>query len=151
MRVGTLAGSASGTHHLADRLGIWASALCVVHCLLTPVLLSFSAVMAHLLPGEESTHRLLSVLVALFGAAALVRGFRVHQHRRVVVMMAGGLGCIAGTAWFGDRLPTHVWEVSITLLGSLLMITAHRLNHTFCQQCDCAAPCKPKAGQIRLS
>ena len=135
----------AGARHLADRLGIWASALCVVHCLLTPVVLSLSAVAAHLLPGEESTHRSLAVLVALFGAVALLRGFRVHGRRRVIVMMAGGLGCIAGAAWLGDRLPSHAWEVGITLLGSALMIGAHRLNHTFCRRCECAGSCQPHA------
>src|SRR5271170_6330425 len=41
----------------ADKLGIWASAFCVVHCVLTPVLVSMSVVLAHLIPGEERTHR----------------------------------------------------------------------------------------------
>lgn len=135
--------TAAGSRHLADRLGIWASALCVVHCLLTPVLLSLSAVVAHLLPGEESTHRILAVLVATFGAVALLRGFRVHGRRRVIAMMASGLCCIAGAAWLGDRLPSHAWEVCITLLGSALMIGAHRLNHTFCRRCECAGNCQP--------
>ena len=130
---------------MADRLGIWASALCVVHCLLTPMLLSLSAVAAHFLPGEESTHRSLAMLVALFGALALLRGFRLHGRRRVIAMMAGGLLCIAGAAWFGDRLPSHAWEVGITFMGSALMICAHRLNHTFCRQCECAASCQPRA------
>src|ERR1700751_240981 len=43
----------------ADRLGTWTSALCLVHCLLTPALLSFSAVFAHFLPADESVHRTL--------------------------------------------------------------------------------------------
>jgi hypothetical protein len=36
-----------------DRIGVWTSTLCVVHCLLTPVVLSPSAVSAHFLPSEE--------------------------------------------------------------------------------------------------
>ena len=140
-----LAQSSVGSRHLADRLGIWASALCVVHCLLTPVVLSLSAVAAHFLPGEESTHRSLAVLVALFGTVALLRGFRMHGRRRVIGMMAGGLFCIAGAAWSGDRLPSHAWEVGITFVGSALMIGAHRLNHTFCRRCECAAGCQPDA------
>ncbi len=120
---------------------MWTSALCVVHCLLTPVLLSFSAVLAHLLPGEEVTHRSLAMLVALFGTIALITGFRWHRRFAVLALMLGGLGCIAGAAWFGDRLPSHAYEVGITFAGSALMITAHRLNHTFCHRCACAAGC----------
>lgn len=134
----------------ADRLGTWASVLCVVHCLFTPVLISFSAVFAHLLPGEERTHRTLAVCVACFGALALISGFRRHRRRRVVLLLVSGLGCIFYAAWFGDRLPSHVWEVSITFVGSSLMIAAHRLNHTFCGACACAndAPAKVP-GEVR--
>lgn len=126
---------------LADRLGMWTSALCVVHCLLTPVLLSFSAVLAHLLPAEEGTHRTLALLVALFGTVALVAGFRRHRRPEVMLLMLGGLSCIAGAAWLGDLLPNHTYEVGITFVGSALMISAHRLNHTFCRRCECASGC----------
>ena len=126
--------------HWFDKLGAWTSALCVVHCLLTPVLLSFSAVLAHLLPAEEKVHRSLAMLVALFGTVALLYGFRRHRRTRVLLLMLGGLALIFGAAWFGDRLPAHAYEVAITFAGSSLMIAAHRLNHTFCRSCLCATP-----------
>lgn len=124
----------------ADRFGIWTSAVCVVHCLLTPVLISFSAVFAHFLPAEESVHRSLALLVSSFGAFALIAGFRSHRRALVLLMMLIGLGCIAGAAWFGSRLPSHAAEVMITVIGSGCMIWAHRLNHTFCKSCSCSAP-----------
>ena len=134
----------AGTREWADRLGAWTSALCVVHCLLTPVLLSFSAVLAHLLPAEESVHRSLALLVAFFGAVALIAGFRRHRRALVLLMMILGLSCIAGAAWFGDKLPSHGVEVLITFLGSGFMIGAHRLNHTFCKACACASKQRAK-------
>ena len=129
----------TGSRQWADRLGVWTSALCVVHCLLTPLLISFSAVLAHFLPAEERVHRSLALLVALFGTVALLLGFRKHRRPTVLFIMLAGLGCIVGAAWFGDRLPSHAIEVAITFCGSALMITAHRLNHTFCRSCECAA------------
>ena len=121
----------------ADHMGIWASALCIVHCLLTPILLSMSAVFAHFLPSEERTHRSLALFIACVGAIALVRGFRAHRRIRVICLMAAGLACIFFAAYWGDRLPAHWAEVGITFLGSILMISAHRLNHTFCKDCAC--------------
>lgn len=117
---------------------MWTSGLCVVHCLLTPILLSTSAVFVHFLPSEEWVHRLLAVFIALLGAIALVRGFRMHRRRRVIGLMLSGLACIVFAAYAGDRLPSHSAEVGITFLGSLLMISAHRINHTFCKDCSCA-------------
>jgi uncharacterized membrane protein YfcA len=121
-----------------DRVGVWASALCVVHCLLTPILLSMSAVFMHFLPSEERVHRSLALLIALIGAIALVRGFRTHRRARVIFLMAAGLACIFFGAFQGDRLPGHWAEVGITFCGSILMISSHRLNHTFCKNCACA-------------
>lgn len=110
----------------------------MIHCVLTPVVLSLSAVSAHFLPSEERVHRTLAIGIAAIGVLAIVRGVRMHGRLRVVALMAGGLACIWGTAWWGDRLPSHAVEVSLTTLGSVLMIAAHRLNHTFCCDCSCA-------------
>src|SRR6202521_4329336 len=110
----------------ADQIGIWTSTLCVIHCLLTPVLLSLSAVSAHFLPSEEKTHRTLAVAIAALGAIALVRGYRTHHSSRVLVLMVIGLVFIFGGAYWGDRLPSHTTEVVVTLIGSGFMIAAHR-------------------------
>lgn len=134
--------AANTSRQWADRLGVWTSCLCVLHCILTPILVSSSVVFAHFLPAEENTHRSLALVVALFGAIALLFGFRRHGRRSVIVLMAVGLSSIAGGAWFGDRLPSHGYEVAVAMLGSVFMITAHRLNHTFCRSCECSSNCK---------
>jgi len=121
-----------------DQIGIWTSSLCVIHCLLTPVVLSLSAVSVHFLPSEERTHRTLAVAIAALGAAALVRGYRNHRSSRVLLLMLVGLAFIFGGAWWGDRLPSHSVEVLVTLTGSGFMIAAHKLNHTFCRHCSCS-------------
>jgi hypothetical protein len=123
----------------ADRLGVWASVACAVHCLLTPLLLSFSPVFVHLLPGEEAFHRRLAILVAGTAAVAVFYGFRKHGRRRVLLLMGAGLALIIGTAWWGHLFANHALEVGVTILGSTLLIAAHRLNHTFCRSCECVA------------
>lgn len=61
-------GSGSLTRSLPlDQIGIWTSTACVIHCLLTPVVLSISSVSAHFLPSEERTHRALAVIIASLG------------------------------------------------------------------------------------
>jgi MerC mercury resistance protein len=120
----------------ADNLGIWASALCVVHCIATPFLISMSVVLARVLPGEARTHRTLAVGVAVLGAMALAKGYRAHRRRRVLAVMAAGLGFIFFGAFFGERLPAHGFEVGVTMMGSVLMMTAHRMNHSFCRDCS---------------
>jgi hypothetical protein len=121
----------------ADRLGIIASAVCFVHCILTPVVLSLSAVWVHYLPSEEKFHRGLAVLIAAIGCFAILGGYRRHRRSRVLLLMSAGLLLIFAGAYWGDRLPSHLAEVAVTMIGSCLMITAHFINHTFCKSCRC--------------
>ena len=112
-----------------DQLGIWTSTLCIIHCLVTPIVLSVSAVSAHFLPSEERTHRTLAVVIASLGALALVRGYRSHRSFCVMLIMIAGLSCIFAGAFFGNRLPSHWVEVLITFIGSGFMITAQNESH----------------------
>jgi MerC mercury resistance protein len=119
----------------ADGLGIIASALCMVHCVLTPVVLSLIAVWAHYLPSEERFHRILAALIATFGAVAIIGGYRRHRRCRVLLLMSVGLVLIFAGAYWGSRLPSHLAEVAVTMVGSCFMIAGHFLNHTFCRSC----------------
>jgi uncharacterized membrane protein YfcA len=129
----------------ADRLGILASSICAVHCLLTPVVLSLSAVWAHYLPSDERFHRVIAFIVAGLGASAVVANYRRHRRRRVLLLMGAGLVCIFLGAYYGERLRSHTTEIGVTPLGSALMISGHRLNHTFCRDCpECDRDAAPE-------
>jgi uncharacterized membrane protein YfcA len=119
----------------ADGLGIIASSLCLVHCVLTPVLLSLLSVWAHYLPSEERFHRILASLVAALGGVAIFSGYRRHRQSRVLLLMGVGLLLIFAGAYWGSRLPSHLAEVAVTMIGSCFMIAGHFLNHTFCKSC----------------
>ena len=68
------------TAHL-DRAGMVASALCFVHCIAAPVVLSLSAVFSHFIPSEEHTHRVLAVFVTSMGAVAIGFGYPKAQEK----------------------------------------------------------------------
>ncbi len=119
-----------------DRIGVYASVLCFIHCLATPIILSLLAVYAHFLPSEERTHRVLALFITLIGAVAILGGYRRHRKPIVLVLMLAGLALIFAGAFYGDRLPSHWLEVLVTLAGSCCLIAAHRKNHTFCKSCS---------------
>jgi Na+-driven multidrug efflux pump len=128
----------------ADRLGIIASVLCFIHCVLAPVVVSLLAVGAHYLPSEEKVHRILAVCVAALGSLAIFSGYRRHRRSRVLLLMSSGLFLILVGAYLGNRLPSHLTEVAVTMTGSCLMIAGHFFNHTFCRNCErCNDPCSP--------
>jgi MerC mercury resistance protein len=126
----------------ADRWGIIASTACFIHCIVTPVVLSMSAVSAHYVPSDENVHRALALVVATIGGFAIVTGYRRHRRARVLMLMICGLLLIFLAAFWGDLLPSHGVEVVATMIGSCFMIAAHFINHTFCKNCD-------RCGEIR--
>src|ERR1700746_369622 len=89
-----------------DRVGIVTSALCFVHCIATPVVLSLSAVSSHFLPSENHTRRVLAVFVTIVGALAIGSGYRTHKRKRVLAAVFLGLLLICSGAYFGDLLPS---------------------------------------------
>ena len=73
--------------------------------------------------------------IAAVGLFAVLRGLRRHGKRRVLGLMVLGLLLIAGAALFGQSLPSRWMEVAVTLLGSVFLILAHLLNHSFRRRC----------------
>jgi uncharacterized membrane protein YfcA len=118
-----------------DAVGIGASTLCAIHCLLLPFVLAFAPAMAHFLPGDEVVHRTLACLLAAIGLVAFRAGYKVHRKKIVIVLLATGIAGVSAGAYAGSLLPSHHWEVVITILGGAFLISAHSLNRTLCRSC----------------
>ena len=118
-----------------DTIGVGASTLCLIHCVLTPIALSFAPVLSGFLPGDTAVHRVVIVLVVAIGLLAFIPGYRKHHKLIVFLPMVAGVWAI-GLGAFGDSSMGPLAEKCITILGSTLVITAHGLNRTFCKYCD---------------
>jgi MerC mercury resistance protein len=100
------------------------------------VVLSLPAVWVPYLPAEERFHWVLAAMVAAIGCIAIITGYQRQRRLPVFGLLAGGLGLIFAGAYLGNRLPSHAAEMAVTMTGSSLMIAAHLINHTFCENCD---------------
>ena len=65
-----------------DHVGIWASSLCAVHCLLTPVILivaaDFAGIWAH-----PAAHWVLAAITIPLAAGVIFKGYKRHQKKWV--------------------------------------------------------------------
>ena len=118
-----------------DAIGIGASTLCMVHCLLTPLLLAFAPACAHFLPGSETVHRTLAYLLMALGLLAFRAGYRIHHKKSILTLLAAGMAGVTVGAY--ANLPSHGWEVGITFLGGSLLILAHYCNRRLCHLIRC--------------
>ncbi|WP_260706305.1 MerC domain-containing protein [Edaphobacter flagellatus] len=117
-----------------DHAGAMASGICLVHCLMTPVVISLFPGALPYLPGDLRVHRLLAAIILLIGAAAFIPGYRIHRRKALLGLIAIGLLLILCVAWAGNAMSPSV-ELVLSVSGSLILVAAHLLNRSFCLRC----------------
>ncbi|WP_100642725.1 MerC domain-containing protein [Alteromonas facilis] len=112
-----------------DKLGIWVSGLCAIHCLALPLLLPIAPLVASSFVAEAWFERSILTLSLLVGFSALTIGyFRYHRKTYpVYALIAGGL-----IYWYKDMFGEQ-YEPFTIAVGAGLIITAHVMNLKLCK------------------
>ena len=107
-----------------DGLGLSIAGLCLVHCLVTTVLLAVLASAGGLFLNPV-IHEVGLFLAIILGILALGKGFRDHGLFLPATIGAIGIGTMAGAL----TLPHGGMEIAFTVLGVMLLGFGHLLNH----------------------
>lgn len=117
---------------LLDRLGIGVSAICVIHCLSIPVLVSILPLWPVHGVLQEWVHPILMIplLPIVYFAAR-----RSHFDRQITTLLLTGTlfvlaGWLLGHYWLGFWV-----ETVLTIIGSGLLISGHWRNYRHHQRC----------------
>ena len=119
-----------------DALAVCASAVCMVHCLVLPLLLAALPMFAGWLDPGESVHRIILAFAVPTSAVALLGGWRMHHARGPVLSGVLGLALMTIGIVFAGR---PALETAFSVTGSLMLAFAHIANwrnRTLC----CTAP-----------
>jgi hypothetical protein len=81
------------------------------------------------------THLVLAIGIALAGGLAFCPGYKVHRKGWILVLFLLGIALISAAAALGEPVLSAYGETGITVFGSLLLITAHWCNRSFCHSC----------------
>lgn len=113
-----------------DRLGISASLLCILHCVLTPLLVVMVPFVGTQL-AHGWFHAVIAAIVVPVAVWALWNGYRQHNDARVLWLGGIGLGFVA----LALLLPGEVLQREFILMsiGGLSLAGAHLLNLRRCQ------------------
>jgi|TARA_B110000467_G_scaffold94888_1_gene85774 hypothetical protein len=122
---------------LLDKFAVTTSALCAVHCLGLPVLLSVFPAVAASIFGQELFHVLLLWLVIPLSLVALTLGCRKHKSLQVAVMGLIGLTFLIIAATLGHDLLGEAGERIATLIGAVAIAAGHMRNYALCRRVDC--------------
>jgi hypothetical protein len=121
---------------MIDRLGIFVSSLCMVHCLALPVLLPLLSLSLH---GEETsdlTHIVFAAILVPATIYAAYSGYRKHHAWMPVISFAIGTAAILSAVFFIHDLYGEFAEQALTVTGSILLIFAHIRNYRLQHVCD---------------
>ena len=120
---------------ISDKLAMLLSSLCVLHCLLTPILLiALPSLASAAILNDETFHQVLLFFVLPIGAIALVLGYIHHKNKWVAVAGAFGLTLLSSpllmeSVGLGHAMLGEYGEVIITLVASLVIVGAHIVNY----------------------
>ncbi|WP_322965719.1 MerC domain-containing protein [Sphingomonas fuzhouensis] len=113
-----------GRHWHMDALAISASTLCLIHCLLLPVLIAFLPAIAEWADLGETFHIVMLVIAVPLSGLTLIGGWR--RHRAGLPVLVGAVGLIlliVGLAFEGQMAGT-----ALTVAGGLTLAVAHIAN-----------------------
>ena len=142
----TVAISRSQAHTRADALGLLLSAICMLHCLLLPVLIAFGVGGAVTGLDSEWTHVVLLASVVPISAIAFVGGWIRHRRMQVLALGTLGVALLALAAFVLHPYFGKTADALVTTAGGALLAVAHWRN----RDCSCSHGDSPRtaaAGQ----
>jgi CDP-diglyceride synthetase len=118
-----------------DRIGISASILCAIHCVLTPLLVILIPFAGNFLAGAW-IHVAIAVVIFPVAIWALWNGYRRHRHPRILI--AGGIGLLFMAAGMFFEGATHssresALQTLFMIAAGLTLASAHYFNLRACR------------------
>jgi hypothetical protein len=114
-----------------DRMGVWVTGLCALHCLLLPLFISVIPFIASSFVASAWFERTILSVSILVGFVALLIGFNQY-HRQLYPMYSLTLG---GLIYWNKDMFGHAYEPLAILLGAVFIIAAHLVNLRLCRKC----------------
>ena len=119
---------------MLDRLGITATSLCVLHCILLPILLPALPLLGLSFLADHSWEHVFLIFTAMLGSVALFSGFK-RYHRKMYPFYLLFVG--VGIYWIKHDF-SEEYEAYFIIIGASLIVAAHYINLKLCNSCrDC--------------
>jgi len=116
-----------------DKTAIGISVFCVLHCVVTPlIVLSLPAATGWFI-ADEHFHQLLIYMVLPISIVALMLGCRKHASVKVISAGIVGLVVLVAAAFFVHDVVGQLGEQLLTVVGTDFVSYAHWQNYLFCR------------------
>jgi len=129
---------------LTDKLGIFLSFACVLHCILLPIILPLLPFIGFAFDHNGLFHVYLSIIIVAIACITLMPGYLKH-HNPEPLGLAFIAACILILSGIIEMKIGHTLQITLaTVAGSCSMIWAHYTNHKnlcACEHHKCEAKC----------
>ena len=116
---------------MLDKLGIAATSLCALHCILLPILLPALPLLGISFLADHAWEHFFLIVTAVLGCIALFSGFK-RYHRKIYPFYLLFLGI--GIYWQKHDFSPEVQPFFI-VVGAALIVAAHVINLRLCNSC----------------
>lgn len=123
---------------IMDRVGIWTSSLCALHCLLLPILITVLPFVSASFFAEAWFEKTILSLSMIVGFWALLTGF-YRYHRQLYPIYSLLLG---GLIYWNKDMFGEAYEPLTVVSGALLIVAAHVINIKLCKSCSDCQSCE---------
>lgn len=121
-------------HDCVNRTGMWASALCAVHCAAAPLLMTALPLLGlNALAGTAAEWTLSFFAIAL-AVGALCWGHRQHGSQRVFALFSTGIALLA-IGRMAESMEWGEWGMPMLVIGGFTIALAHFVNGRLCRAC----------------
>ena len=118
-----------------DQIAIALSAVCIVHCLAVPVIVAILPIAAVSFGDSQHFHGIMLWLVVPTSLVGFLLGYRLHRRSGIVGLGALGIVILAAAANWGHESWNEALEISVSVLGSLILAAAHWSNFREVRKC----------------
>ena len=112
-----------------DILAVSLSVLCILHCLLLPIMVIALPSMASLFFVDEVFHTWMVIAVIPISGIALYRGWKKHQVLKIGTIGFMGLLLLSCAAFLGHDFISENDERFLTIIGTTIITLAHIWNY----------------------
>lgn len=121
-----------------DKFAILLSGACLLHCLITPIVVTALPIFSSSTLVEDLLfHQLMLWVVLPTSFIALFLGCRKHKQLNIAGTGILGLGILVAVAFFGHDWFGITGEKVATTVGGLILALSHYLNYKACQNTTC--------------
>lgn len=114
---------------ITDKASIGLSFVCVIHCLILPILIILSPSLAIIPSDNETFHLVILIAVIPISLIALITGFKKHKQKSILISGLVGMTILVLAVILEDVIESEYAEVILTTIGAMIMMIAHLKNY----------------------